>query len=360
MAHAFRLALILLLVVLTLSVRAEESALFIALPPGAIPQDVSSSGTIVGALLSNGVSAGGFYWMPTTGVVYVGGTAAVAVSRNGETITGTAPDSRGAGQAALWQRAAEWRLLGGIASNALPCDSSLSSTFDTSDDGQVVVGLAWNGCAVARAFRWQESTGMVDLGTTVAGRSSRANGVSGDGKVVVGWQDAPLRQAARWVDGRQSLFTGPTGIVGEAHATNRDGSIIVGQTCGFASAADPTANQRAWTWTASDGVRCLEPPRFRPERNFIGAALAMSEDGRVIGGTQSFGLEAESVIWLDRQPFYLKDYLQSHGAANAFDRWVNTGFVTGVSRDGRILVGWGAGPTDFTGYIVILGSNGDR
>lgn len=200
---------------------------------------------------------------------------------------------------------------------------------------------------------------MVDLGSTVAGRSSRANGVSGDGKVVVGWQDTPLRHGAQWVDGRQTLFTGPTGIVGEAHAANRDGSIVVGQACGFASNADLTANQRAWTWTARDGVQCLQPPRLRPERNFIGAALATSEDGRVIGGTQSFGPEAESVIWIDRQPSYLRDYLRSHGASNAFEGWINTGFVTGMSRDGRVLVGWGAGPTDFTGYIVILGSNGE-
>ncbi len=359
MAPPVRLVLILLFAVPTLSIRAEDNALFIALPPGAIPQDVSSNGTIVGALVSEGLAGGGFYWMPTTGVVYVGGEAAVAISRTGETIAGTVPDSRGASQAAIWQRAAEWRLLGGIAANAVPCDLSLSSTFDTSDDGQVVVGLGWNGCAVARAFRWQESTGMVDLGSTVAGRSSRANGVSGDGKVVVGWQDTPLRHGARWVDGMQTLFTGPTGIVGEAHAANRNGAIVVGQTCEFSSAANPTANQRAWIWTARDGVQCLQPPRVRPEpdKNFIGAALALSEDGRVIGGTQSFGLEAESVIWIDRQPSYLKDYLRSHGAANAFEGWINTGFVTGMSRDGRILVGWGAGPTDFTGYIVILGSD---
>ncbi len=52
-----------------------------------------------------------------------------------------------------------------IAPNAAPCDALLSSTYDISEDGKVIVGLAWNGCNFARAFRWEESTGMVDLGT---------------------------------------------------------------------------------------------------------------------------------------------------------------------------------------------------
>jgi probable HAF family extracellular repeat protein len=340
------------LVVIAIGARAEEKALFIELPSGTLPQDVNSTGTAVGSL----TTGGGFYWMPTTGVVYVGGSGAVAVSRGAERIAGLALDARQVQQAAIWQRAAEWRLLGSIAPNAQPCDALLSSTYDTSDDGAVIVGLAWNGCGIARAFRWEESTGMVDLGSTVEGRSSRANGVSGDGRVVVGWQDTPLRHGARWVDGRQQLFTGPSGIVGEAQAANRDGSLIVGQSCEFASAGDITANQQAWTWTARDGVQCLQPPRRRPEKNFIGIARATSEDGRIIGGSQSFGLEAEAVLWIDREPMYLKDYLRANGAPNAFEGWVNTGFINGMSRDGRFLVGQGAGPRDFQGYIVILGS----
>ena len=39
---------------------------------------------------------------------------------------------------------------------------------------------------------------------------------------------------------------------------------------------------------------------------------------------------------------------------NAFEDWLNTGFITGVSRDGRMLVGTGAGRRDFQGYIVML------
>jgi hypothetical protein len=100
----------------------------------------------------------------------------------------------------------------------------------------------------------------------------------------------------------------------------------------------------------------LPVPRLRAaiEGVFGGQALAVSDDGRVIGGAHNFGLESESVIWIDRTPYYLKDYLRDHGAPRAFDGWVNTGFVTGMSRDGRVLVGFGAGPRDFTGFVVIM------
>ena len=107
--------LTLALCALTLSVRADDKALFIELPAGALPRDISASGMVVGGLRSGG----GFYWLPTTGVVFVGGQIAEAVSLDGRTIVGTAPDSRNVTQAAIWQRAAEWRLLGSVVPNAV-------------------------------------------------------------------------------------------------------------------------------------------------------------------------------------------------------------------------------------------------
>jgi probable HAF family extracellular repeat protein len=353
-----KVLLVLMFAALTLTLNAQEKAVLIELPPGALPRDISANSMVVGELRSGG----GFYWLPTTGVIYVGGQRAEAVSRNGDVITGIAYGPGNVTEAAIWQRAAEWRRLGSVVPNAVPCDDLLSSTHDSSDDGKVIVGLAWNGCSFARAFRWEEATGMVDLGSTVAGRSSRANGVSGDGRMVVGWQDSAigLRQGARWVDGTQTLFRGPSAIIGEAQAANRDGSIVVGQSCEFASAENPFANQQAWIWTARDGVTCLPVPRVRPARNYIGLASAASEDGRIVGGAHTFGLDSDAVVWINRQPAYLMDYLRDHGVPNAFEGWINTGFITAVSRDGRILAGYGAGPTDFQGYIVILDADEGR
>jgi hypothetical protein len=42
---------------------------------------------------------------------------------------------------------------------------------------------------------------------------------------------------------------------------------------------------------------------------------------------------------------------------NAFRTWINTGTISGISPDGRVLVGWGAALGGFRGYMVILGSS---
>ena len=224
-------ALFLALAALTVSTatQAADKALLIELPNQVFPSGVSSDLTVVGGL----GEGGGFHWMPTSGVVFIGGRQALSTSRDGNTIVGEALDARGLQQAAIWLRGTEWQLLGSIPPNAQPCDADLSIAIQVSGDGKVVVGLGWDACSVARAFRWEESTGMVNLGSTVAGRGSRADAVSGDGKVVVGFQDltSGFRQGARWVDGQQTLFTGPLGFVGQAWDTNGDGSIVVGQVC---------------------------------------------------------------------------------------------------------------------------------
>jgi probable HAF family extracellular repeat protein len=358
MMRASRVILALLIAVPTLTARAANQTLLIEIEPRTrlFPGGVSAGGALVSGTFDGG---GGFYWMPTTGVISIGGASAEAVSRDGRTIVGIATDSRGTRQAAVWVRAAEWSLLGSFP-NAVPCDTDLSAAYGTSGNGRVVVGLAWNGCRFARAFKWQESTGMVDLGSTVAGHSSLANGVSADGNVVVGYQEREdgFRQGARWVDLRQELIPGPTGSVGYvavARAANHDGSIVVGQVCRPGERFD----QSAWVWTPGDGTRCLPAPSLRPSPGpvIIVTANGTSDNGRVIGGGQNVGgsNDSNAIIWIDGSPSYLKDYLQANGVPNAFATWINTGEITDVSPDGRVLIGWGAALGGFRGYVVILG-----
>jgi probable HAF family extracellular repeat protein len=335
---------------------ADEKVLFMELPAAVLPSDVGGNAFATVGYFREG---GALYWMPTSGTQSIGGRSSSAVSRDGKTIIGRALDTRGLENAAIWKDGAGWRLLGSFTPDAQPCDLLLSGSFGASDDGRVVVGLGWNGCRYARAFRWQESTGMVDLGSTTA-NSSRANDVSGDGRVVVGWQEAAtgFRQGAKWVNLRQELILGPAGPVGEAFAANRDGSFIVGQVC------DPPnpAVSSAWTWSASAGVRCfpMTRPLTIPNYPYLTAMMATSDDGRVIGGAFTFGLESQALLWLDGRGYFLSDYLRDNGYRNAFRDWVNTGFITGVSPDGRTLVGYGAGPRNFQGYLVILPAPGSR
>jgi probable HAF family extracellular repeat protein len=342
----------------TLPTEADDKTLLIELDrrSEALAADVSDSGAVVvGGFNGNGA----FYWMPTTGAVFAGGVTADGVSGDGRTIVGWARDSGGIQQAAIWLRATEWRLLGSFGPSATPCDAYLSTGTDVSRNGQVVVGYAYNSCALAHAFKWQESTGMIDLGSSVSGRPSLAVGVSGNGTVVVGYQARAdgFLQGAKWVDGRQELVPGPDGFVGTAMAANDDGSVIVGRICRPPFAAD----QSAWVWRTRDGTTCLPAPRRRvsPGPVIILEAAATSDDGQVIGGSQNVGgsVDSDAVIWLDGQPAYLKEFLHANGLPDAFREWVNTGTITGISPDGRILVGWGAALGGFRGYIVILGSS---
>ena len=72
-------------------------------------------------------------------------------------------------------------------------------------------------------------------------------------------------------------------------------------------------------------------------------ANAISDDGRVIGGRQGRLLHGpEAVIWIDRSPAYLKDFLRANGVRTPSRPGSDTGEITGVSPDGRVLVGYGA------------------
>jgi probable HAF family extracellular repeat protein len=355
-------AAIVLLLALTLGIRADEKTILIELEPRseALPTGLSASGAVVSGGFNEG--GGGFYWMPTTGVIFAGGVQAAGVSGDGHTIVGLAGDAHGIQQAAIWTRGTEWRLLGSFAGSAGPCDASLSQATGVNRDGQTVVGFAWSGCTSAHAFRWQESTGMIDLGSTVQGRSSRALGVSGDGLVVVGDQTTAegFNQGAKWAGGRQDLMTGPEGPAGSALAANHDGSIVVGRVCVPAGGRVDT-KQSAWMWKAQGGLTCLAPPRLlvSPGPPIIIEAAATSDDGQVIGGSQSVGGSADSnaILWIGGQPTYLKEFLQANGLPDAFRTWINTGTISGISPDGRVLVGWGAAVGGFRGYMVILGSS---
>lgn len=323
--------------------------LLIELPPEALAVDVGAGGFVVVGFFYSG---GGMTWMPTADAQRIGGISGVAVSRDGKTFVGRAFDERGLENAAIRTADSEWRRLGGLTPNAQPCDRLLTGSFGANDDGSVVVGLGWNGCTYAHAFRWEESTGMVDLGS-LTGQSTRANNVSGDGRVVIGWEEDSTgpRLGAKWVGRTQEMIRGPNGPVGEAFAVNSDGSIIAGTRCDFVNPAPS-----GWKWTAAGGVRCL-PVQVPPALQLVPRSVLVettSEDGRVMGGALSFGLESEALVWFDDEPFLLKDYLRANGVPGAFEGWVNTGFIIGSTPDGRVLVGYGAGRRAFQGYMVVL------
>jgi uncharacterized membrane protein len=335
---------------------------------GLAPTSVGLNGFIVAGDFTEG---GAFYWMPSSGVTLVGGSAGY-ISRDGKAMVGSIVDSNRVQQAAQWVGGTSWRALGPLVPNALPCDQSMSFAMSTSGDGRVVVGGGYYGtnpaipCEFYAAFRWEESTGFV-LMPTSSGTYTRAHGVSADGRVVVGIDAAitGVWRGVKWVDGKEEFIQGPLGNTVSAWAVNRDGTVIAGSGC---TVDLPNQPPSAWSWTAAGGVKChtAEPPRWVPwitganNFNYNTYVYAVSDDGRVMGGDIQFDIAAgdeESVLWFDGEPVYLRDYLRGHGYPDAFEGHFNTGRITAISPDGRVIVGHNGGPfgaVNRYGFIVIL------
>jgi probable HAF family extracellular repeat protein len=316
---------------------------FTPLDPGTQAVGISGDGAIV-----VGQGGGGFYWTADTGTVRIGGTSVAGISFDGSTIVGTAPDELGRDNAAIWQGGTDWSVLGSFTPDAAPCDRLLSSSWGVSGDGTVVVGLGWNGCAYAHGFRWDADLGLSDLGSLVDGRASRANAVSADGQVIIGWSDqaSGFRQGAAWANGSWRWFESEYGAVGEALAVNSDGSIIVGYACG-------PFNQHAWTWTSEAGVQCVAGTLSNPVVTFM---FAVNGDGSVIGGAEQPDISPGSraaVLWFSGEPVSLKQYLLDRGVSEVA-AW-DLKSVSAVSSDGTVIAGWGFDPQfRVRGFVVAL------
>jgi len=167
------------------------SARFIPLEIDTYASGISADGSVViGNYYSpEGRDGGGFYWTADTGPVPIGGNGVAGISADGTTIVGRANDAMGRENAAIWQGGTNWQVLGSFTPDAAPCDQFLRGAYAVNGDGSAIVGLGWNGCSHAHGLRWDAITGMSDLGSVVATRASRANAISDDGRVIVGWSD---------------------------------------------------------------------------------------------------------------------------------------------------------------------------
>jgi hypothetical protein len=140
-------------------------------------------------------------------------------------------------------------------------------------------------------------------------------------------------------------------------AANRDGSIVVGRVC--VPASGRVGDQSGWIWKAQGGLTCLPAPRrlVSPGPPIIVEAAATSDDGQVIGGSQGIGVDSNAVLWIGGQPDLSQGVPAGQRVAERISTWINTGTISGISPDGRVLVGWGAALGGFRGYMVILGSS---
>ena len=276
-----------------------------------------------------------FRWTGRRGTQFLGDAGGqVSVARDGRQIVGDI-FVHGHNTAAIWRGGKSWQSIRGYPGSQGCGD--LSDAFAVSDGRPTIVGLGWNGCS-ATAFRWQQTTGMVDLGS-LDGKASRANDVNSDASVIVGWDDAPdgMRRGARWVNGVESLLMTSGGpYLGSAEAVTPDGSVIVGQEAG-----NGIINNKAYRWTESAGATVLGK---LPGGGGLAsaAALSVTDDGKVVVGFSGARFR-DAFVWTKATGMVkLQDYLASLGV-QGLDGWrLDTAIA--ISADGTEISGWGYNP----------------
>jgi probable HAF family extracellular repeat protein len=222
---------------------------------------VSADGSVV---VGSGLTASddeAFRWTSGTGMVGLGDLAggafrsfANAVSADGSVVVGQGTSASG-GEAFRWTSGTGMVGLGDLAGGSFS-----STATGVSADGTVIVGSG-NSASGGEAFRWTSGTGMVGLGDLAGGVfSSRALGVTADGAVVVGRSETALGHEAFVWDATNGMrrvndvlspsvgaaLTGWT--LSEANGVSADGRTIVGE------GTDPAGNPQAWLAYMADQV----------------------------------------------------------------------------------------------------------
>lgn len=310
-------------------------------------------------------------------------TLAYAVSADGSTVVGfdrTEGDPNYEGQAFVWTRS------GIVGLGDFPGGRFYSWGRSVSGDGSVVIGTGTTEGGID--FRWTSGDGMVEMdgavavsgdGATIVGSlsneavlfgqtgdvvhlgdlvggvfSSEANAVSADGSVVVGnGTTSAGDEAFRWtneggLEGLGYLPSVPFRERSVARSVSADGSTVVG----FSSRAH---GYEAFRWTREEGMVGLGFLAADPGY-FESTAQGVSSDGSIIVGegiSESKGRTA--AIW---DPVHgmreLDELLKSLGLAAQLDGW-RLWTATGVSADGRVIVGYGTNPDgEVQGWVADL------
>lgn len=317
--------------------------------------DVSNQGLVVGY---NEWAGPYSIWTPETGVVdTIGGIAPgngvggrAMFSADGNFLSGTNNGSQGPEPARYNRTNDTWTALGNL---GYSLDNTYGGGYAISGDGNTVVGNAWaDTTGYTDAIAWNPTEGMIDLGTLFPGRSTRANAVSQDGSVVVGWQDfnGPWKSAV-WrknaqggYDPNEYILLDPQGSatdefnqMGECSAISANG-VWVGGEGDFANNGNP------WIWSEATGV--IDLGTLSAGGN--GYVAAINENGTVAVGRIQVG------PWDPELPFI---WTASGGMQNLNDYVQNTlGLSMGtnviysancMSPSGQYIAGYGVNTATF-------------
>lgn len=217
-----------------------------------------------------------------------------------------------------------------------------------SADGSVVVGFSNSLAFGQRATKWTGAGLGVILPDLAGGNDfSEGLGLSGDGSVSVGWSYNELgKTATRWVGTTVHAIGDFVGGPNDsyANAASFDGSVIVGRGWDANGAT-------AFRWTASEGMQLLGDSTIG-QVAFNSEAFDVSSDGLVIVGRGNMPDFSGAFVWTAATGMKsVKSLLSAQGVEVA--NW-SFNDARGVSDDGRTIAGNCVANGVITGYVARL------
>lgn len=290
------------------------------------------------------------------------------------------PDGNGIKEPAIWSLDGHLDYLGDLNGNTCGGDSQSGSdsavTFGMDKSAQKLVGLAYrdndnNGTCQGEGdvvpFIWDKTGGMRTLDYDPAQYWTRANAISGNGRVVVGTSN--LQQAWAWVDeGSRIDLTAITGAM-DVNGVNYDGSIVAMNSMDL----DTYRNTGVLQWDARTGstdpslFTNIDSLRFcvdMPYYDFFGDNLCdsmtpqevydqygavpvdvfgINDAGTVmVGRAGDFFTGTAGAIWIkDIGWMVINDFLRKQGVIEAANYAIDSPFA--ISGDSDTIIGGIAG-----------------
>ncbi len=259
-----------------------------------------------------------------------------APTKDGLTMVGVVTWGFQKAEAAVWREDGSFAILPGLGGN-------YAAASAVTPDGAVIVGTAAEPSGEHRLVRWigrEIEVLSPDLAYHVG-----AGEISEDGSVIsaTAWPLASVEEsfaAARWTAraGFEVLRPGPNGepCVG-AGALSGDGRFMIGWMAPWCGKGQ---HHYAFRWSESKGYELLEPVY----RGWRTVAYDVSRDGSVIVGSIDPGFmtyEDYATIWRIGRGMEDLNVLYREIVPSG---WTLT-FATGVSPDGRYIVGYGWNPS---------------
>lgn len=330
------------------------------------PNSVSNEGKISGYQAQAGPYS---IWLPDSGnvIIDIGGIAPglgvggqARFSTNGNYICGTSQGTNGPEMSKYDRTTNHWSTVGSL---GFSVGGNVSGGFAIAGDGNTVAGLAWadttGGYAYAHAVASSVAEGLMDLGSLYDSiqRSTRANAVSYDGNVIVGWQDfnGPWKSAVWRKNAAGGYFPNQYILIdttanpydefnqmGECSAVSANGEWIAGY-------GDYANNNQPWIWSRDSGVINLGAlPNMGN-----GYVSSMSADASIVVGWFDglfFGDPLTPFIWTRASGLQeLNGYINNVLGDSTDTHQVYTADC--ISPDGHYIAGYGVDTSTFNYFV---------